>query len=165
MKKTVQILWPLSVLLLVIQAINYYPDLPDMMASHFDTDGTPNTYSPKTDFIIIWYSLIVFLNIWVVLPKIIVKKLPPEFINIPNKEYWLASEERKDVLVGIVSTMMKGIFIASNCIMLYAFYYTVRINLGHKMDSNIGWMIIVILGIVAGSIFYMIKKTKKPSEV
>lgn len=161
MKTIVQILWWLTVILLIVQSLYYYPELPSSMASHFDSAGHPDSYAPKTQFIAIWYLLIVFLNIWVLLPRILMKKLPPEFINVPNKAYWLASPERRAELGRVISTVLEIIFIAVNILMLYAFYYTVMVNLGRPPAFSIGWMIMVVLAIVALSIFYMMRVTRR----
>ncbi|MEZ5360069.1 MAG: DUF1648 domain-containing protein [Candidatus Zixiibacteriota bacterium] len=163
MTKIVQILWWMTIALLIAQSLYYYPLLPESMASHFDGQGTPDSYAPKSQFIIIWYCLIVFLNIWVILPRILMKKLPVELINVPNKAYWVSTPERRMELARMVSTVMEIIFVAVNLLMLYAFYYTVMVNLGQAPAFSIGWMIIVVLAIVAMSIFYMVRRTRMPA--
>lgn len=163
MMKIVQILWWLTILLLVGQALYYYPLLPDSMASHFDEQGHPDGYAPKTQFIIIWWFLVVFLNIWVFIPRILMKKLPPDIINVPNKAYWMATPERKMELARLLSMVMEIIFIAVNGLMVYGFYYTVMVNLGEAPTLAIGWMIIVVFGITAFAIYYMIQRARKPA--
>ncbi|MCK5126896.1 MAG: DUF1648 domain-containing protein [candidate division Zixibacteria bacterium] len=162
MRKTVQLLWLITLLLLIGQAFYFYPDLPAMMASHFDSNGNPNDYSSKSSFYILWAFLIVFMNVWVLMPKVLFTKLPASMINVPNKQFWLANDERRQELAKIVGTVLQAIFSGVNVLMLYAFYYTVQINLGQKKDSGFEWQIIILLALIAFSVYYLIKRTKTP---
>ena len=46
-------LFLLLVLFAVLQCVHVYPQLPDVMASHFDARGTPNGWQPKHAFFIL----------------------------------------------------------------------------------------------------------------
>ena len=43
--------------LCILQALYYYPELPEKVASHFDLDGNPNAWSSK-QFFIAFYSIV-----------------------------------------------------------------------------------------------------------
>lgn len=77
-----------------VQIAYYFPRLPDVVASHFNAAGTPNSWEPKQLFL--WLYVIVLLAITAVgllVPRVILT-VPPEMINLPNKDYWLAPERR-----------------------------------------------------------------------
>lgn len=77
------------------QAIWYYPQLPEKVASHSGPSGQPDAWSTKKFFITIYIlttggcALILFL-ISFGLPKI-----PVSLINLPKKDYWLSLGRRK----------------------------------------------------------------------
>ena len=77
-----------------VQIAYYYPQLPDVMASHFDISGAPNSWQPKSVFFGLFSFIYVFLAVvfWT-LPHLIMVT-PPSLINMPNKAFWLAPERR-----------------------------------------------------------------------
>ncbi|MDD4050706.1 MAG: DUF1648 domain-containing protein [candidate division Zixibacteria bacterium] len=147
MNRLLKILWPLSVATLVIQAIYYHPLLSERIASHFDLKGNPDGWSSKESFFVLWYLMIVFLNVWVPLVGVLVRKLPPSMVNIPHREYWLATEGRKAHVRDVVFVMMAGIFTGVNVILAMVFHQLARFNLGQspRADGNIIWVILPVV--------------------
>lgn len=79
---------------LAAQSLYYFPNLPDLMASHFDAFGRPNGWMSKnTYFLFEFVLLVLMIGNFSLLPSII-GLLPDRFINIPNRNYWLAPERR-----------------------------------------------------------------------
>lgn len=168
MSRLLKILWPLSVAALVVQAVYYYPLLPERIASHFDMKGNPNGWSSKESFLVLWYLMIVFLNVWVPLVGVLVRKLPPSMINIPHREYWLATEERKARVREAVFVMMAGIFAGVNLLLAVVFRQLARFNLGQaaRADGQIIWVIlpvIIVFAIAYPLVQFRVKKER--SEV
>lgn len=88
---------PIFVLLAAaaVQIAYYFPRLPATVASHFDAAGVPNRFEPKGTFLELYVVLLVFLAaIYLVLPRLLLV-MPPQYVNLPNKEYWLAPERRE----------------------------------------------------------------------
>jgi len=78
-----------------LQIAYYYPRLPALVASHFDVSGMPNRYEPKATFLVLYVGVLVGLAVvYVVIPRLMLA-LPVEYINLPNKAYWLAPERRE----------------------------------------------------------------------
>ncbi len=77
------------------QAAYYYPLMPERVASHFDAAGRADGWMPKDGFFL-FYALIVTLMsaIFTVLPRFVLR-FPDSMINLPNKDYWLASKRRE----------------------------------------------------------------------
>jgi uncharacterized membrane protein len=81
--------------LAALQIAYYFPRLPAMVASHFDAAGTPNAFAPKSMFLELYVVvLLVLAVISLVLPRVVLT-VPPEYINLPNKDYWLAPARRE----------------------------------------------------------------------
>jgi hypothetical protein len=69
--------------------------LPPQMASHFDASGVADGGMATEAYLrfIALFGAILPL-VWVVLPQLI-RYLPAQFINLPNRDYWMAPERRE----------------------------------------------------------------------
>lgn len=78
-----------------VQIAYYFPRLPATVASHFDALGEPNRFEPKGVFLELYVVVLLLLAaIYLVLPRLMLV-MPAEYINLPNKDYWLAPERRE----------------------------------------------------------------------
>lgn len=85
----------------IAQSVFYYSSLPDIMASHFDGAGNPNGWMSKSFFFVFQGAvLLLIIGISLFLPKL-VKKTPYKWVNLPNKDYWLAKERRDETIITI----------------------------------------------------------------
>ena len=77
-------------LLVLYAAIHFafaYQQLPDVVASHFNARGAANGWQPKSAFFTVFVGVGVLAALFgFVIPQIIFA-LPPQLINLPNKEY------------------------------------------------------------------------------
>ncbi|MBN2566278.1 MAG: DUF1648 domain-containing protein [Candidatus Eisenbacteria bacterium] len=88
----------LIAVLAAFQMIHYHPLMPERMAVHFGASGSPNGWSERTAFVVLFGSveaLIVLLGLG--LPALI-GRMPVNLINIPNRHYWFAEERRQETL-------------------------------------------------------------------
>jgi uncharacterized membrane protein len=83
-------------LLGILQCVHVYPQLPNVMASHFTGRGVPNGFQPKSAFFCLIGVIVALCAIPAFLVPRRLPKLPPEKINLPYKSYWLAPERRED---------------------------------------------------------------------
>ena len=94
--------------LMVAHAIYHYTILPDRIATHFGLWGEPDAWGSKSVFFI-WYGIIGLLLVgtwaWVK------RRLTPghtSWLNIPNKEYWLAPERQAETLSWLRTGLLLG---------------------------------------------------------
>lgn len=114
-------LWGASLGAAVIQAAWAYPDLPERFASHFDASGQPNGWSTKGMFYAIWALCVVAANIAPLTVGGMIRSLPASIVNMPRKDYWFATPERKEQAIGVLeATLCWGLFFV-NLILLMAF--------------------------------------------
>src|SRR5467141_445300 len=76
----------------------YYAQLPDVVASHFNGREVPNGWQTKPAFFGLFAAvsvLIAFIGFGI--PRIIAS-VPPQLINLPNKQYWLAAEHLAETM-------------------------------------------------------------------
>src|SRR5215469_1218005 len=121
-------LFLLLVAFAVLQCVHVYPQLPDVMASHFDAHGTPNGWQPKSAFFILIAVVILICTI----PAFIVPRRLPSMstdkINLPNKSYWLSPERREETW-RFFRVQMAWWGCALLFILLYAMFQAINANL------------------------------------
>jgi uncharacterized membrane protein len=124
----------------------YYPELPERMASHFTASGQANAFMPKADFVKLHLVIVGLLVVLFLLVPMLITRLPPSMINLPNKDYWLAPERRASTgrtlqgfLVGYGNVML--------LFLLVVFGEAMRASLTAVPQlSNRVWFMMVVLG-------------------
>jgi uncharacterized membrane protein len=108
----------------------YYAVLPARVASEFDLSGEPKSWMAKGTFMIFNATLLFVLPIFVIAMGWICTKLPKWMIDLPNKDYWLAPEQKAETSASIFSFML---WLACGIeLFLTLILWTVyRANLGH----------------------------------
>ncbi len=71
-------------------------ELPSRVASHFRPGGRPDSFMPRDAYETWVLALVVGLPILLVLAHSLVRYLPARFVNLPNREHWLAPERRAE---------------------------------------------------------------------
>jgi uncharacterized membrane protein len=89
------ILYFVLLLLGIMQWAHVYPQLPNVMASHFTARGIPNGWQSKPVFFLLMAIVIVVTAVPAFLVPRRLPSMPPDKINLPNKSYWLAPEHRE----------------------------------------------------------------------
>ncbi|MGB2662657.1 MAG: DUF1648 domain-containing protein [Candidatus Acidiferrum sp.] len=112
----------------ILRCAYVYPELPDVMASHFNAYGEPNGWQPKPAFFI----LIAVVILTPAIPAFIVPRrfpsIPADKINLPNKSYWLAPERREETW-RFLSAQMAWFGCALLFLLLYAMSQAIDVNL------------------------------------
>src|SRR5688572_25688071 len=70
--------------------------LPPVVASHFGPSGEPDAWMSRGAFACFTLLPLGVVLIVSFLAPLLVEKLPPALINLPNKEYWLTPERRSE---------------------------------------------------------------------
>jgi len=114
-----------------------YPQLPDLMASHFNAGGVATSFMPKAGFFGLFLFVMIFASIPAFLVPWQIAALPNNKINLPNKEYWLAPERRAET-IQYIGMRMGWFGCALLAFLLYGFHFAVSANLrpDHTFDST-----------------------------
>jgi uncharacterized membrane protein len=123
--------WVFAALLaaVVLQALVYYPRLPERMASHFNGAGQAIGWSSKARFFgLHTFVVAVVTACFAILPAWI-QRLPARLINLPNKDYWLAPERQGATMAG-VSAALTWFGCAVLIFILALTRLVIRVNLG-----------------------------------
>ncbi|MGB2592504.1 MAG: DUF1648 domain-containing protein [Candidatus Acidiferrum sp.] len=147
-------------LLLAISAglyfASYYPLLPDVVASHFNVNGLPNGWQSKPLFFVFFVSasligvFLVFGVPW------LVRRMPIEMVNLPNKRYWFGPEQLK-ATNEFVASWFAWLGCASFVVILLTFNYAVQSNLHPDRRPDPSHMSYPLLGFGAFTILWVIR--------
>lgn len=76
------------------QAVYYFGQLPAVMATHFDGNGVPDGWMTKGSFFTLEFALMCVICVEFLGLPWMIERMPDQWINLPNKSYWLAPERR-----------------------------------------------------------------------
>ncbi len=71
---------------------------PAVVASHFDASGAPNGFMPREAYLLFMLGAVIGLPLILLLPYFLLGWVPARFINLPNRDYWLADERSADTI-------------------------------------------------------------------
>jgi hypothetical protein len=147
----------------VARVLLVWDDLPSTVASHFDSQGRPDVFSSKEEFFIV-YGLamgLVFSSLLVAIP--LLKVIPPKYINIPHKEYWLAG--RLDEARAKMAKALWWMCLATALLSTGVLEFVLRSNLkGTPFPSNSMLVLMVVyLGFTVVWLFQLMTSFKPPS--
>nr|WP_303652436.1 DUF1648 domain-containing protein [Paludisphaera mucosa] len=83
---------------LVVAVAATYSRLPARVASHFAADGRADGWSSRPAYAAILLLGAAAVAIFCAVPVNLARVVPDEMINLPNREYWLAPERRRETL-------------------------------------------------------------------
>jgi serine/threonine-protein kinase len=137
------------------------------MASHFNARGVANGWQTKSAF----FSVLIGVSVLAAvvgfgIPRIITL-LPPEFINLPNKRYWLAPERRAETM-----DFLNGYFAWFGCalfaVILFTIDFAIKANLHpeRRRDATLIWCVMAgfLAFVVVSSIWMMAKFLRPPQD-
>lgn len=75
--------------------------LPDVVASHFVAGGVANGFMPRGQYLGFMLALVVGVPSVLFFAGRLAARLPVRFINLPNRQYWLAPERRAATLASL----------------------------------------------------------------
>jgi uncharacterized membrane protein len=125
-----------------MDAAYHYPLLPARVASHFGASGQADGWMPKDAFMVMNASLLLFTAVLMGSIQTLVRYLPDDSINLPNKEYWLAPE-RRALTMNIVGSYFLWFAVATNTLLAAILHLVYRANLssGNGLNS-LTWIIL-----------------------
>lgn len=137
-------------LLALLQNAWYYPRLPETVAIHFNAAGKADSWASKTHATLLMLGLQIFLPAFLLLISQLTRHLPIQLINLPNREYWLASE-RKEATLQYVERFTWWIAMATSLWILVVNHLTYMANVSRDSLNLIPFLVglVIYLTLVA----------------
>jgi uncharacterized membrane protein len=124
-----KLVFGVMVIYAAIHFFSYYSQLPAVVASHFDVHGAANGWQTKEAFFVVFAGVTILAAILVFVLPALIAIVPRQFVNLPNKDYWL-SPERVATSHQFLSTWFAWYGCAVYGVIFVAFDYAVKSNLG-----------------------------------
>jgi uncharacterized membrane protein len=105
-----------------------YPLLTEVMASHFDQHGIANGWETKQTFFEMFGGLTILSAILVFGLGKLIAVMPAQFINLPNRQYWLGPGQR-GASISYLDSWFAWFGCAVYAVIVVAFDYAVETNL------------------------------------
>lgn len=123
----------------VVFVLAAHHKLPERIPVHFDLEGNANRTADKAEFLIVNLALAVVLFLSFGVVAILVDRIPARFINLPNKDYWLAPERRKESIMRFNAWYL-WMGNLSVVFMLYVSCQVYRTGIGQAEKLQFGWL-------------------------
>ena len=167
-RSTLKYLWICSIIVLIWQGYSSYSKLPERFATHFDISGNPDGWSSRKGFFTAWYSLLLGMNaMWLLAALLIPRTLSKTrswMLSIPNRDYWLATDERKKECARLLNTMMFGISFLTNLMWSVIYHGIIQSSIETKIHFPI-WAMFVVVGVMLiFTLIFLLTAFRKPAE-
>ena len=147
----------------MLQVIYYYPQMPDVVASHFDGRGAPNGWASRNGFFGIYLAMILILiAVFVLVPRW--AESGSRFaMKIPHRDYWLAPE-RIEQTRAFLRRQMLVIGSAHLLLMIYAIQLAIMANfeLEPRLHPSIGWALALYFVALVAWLIHLFRYFRKP---
>ena len=152
MKKLLALIFLANVILIVIMIFT----LPSRVAIHFVSGGMPDSWMAREGFILFLFSIELPLFILFLIAPALSLKVPPRWINIQNKDYWLRDENRSDLkrkLVSLISEFGCALFL----LFLFVALLTIDANFSDPVRLKEAYFFPVFIIFMAYVIYWALK--------
>ncbi len=146
----------------VIQVIHYYPQMPDVVASHWDGLGAPNAWSSRGGFFALYLGIVLMLVVIFELVPVWSEKRSKFGMKIPNHDYWLAPQ-RIESTRAFFRRQMYLMGIAHLALSIYAIQLAILANFSDepRLHPSIGWALLIYFVFLAGWLLHFFLHFKK----
>lgn len=150
---------------LAAQCLFYYPNLPAIVATHFDDFGRPNSLMPKDLFMIFELALLCLILSETFLIPFVIERLPTRMINIPNRTYWLADENRSAMFASIRSRFeILGVLLVAFFIVVNQIVFRSNVSRVPLPVWQFAGAFIIFIGAVIAWLIGFVRKFRIPAN-
>lgn len=130
--------------------------LPDQVAIHFGGGGMPDSWASKEFNAAIFLVLEVPFFLMFYYAHTLARGGPSRFLNIPNKQYWLRSDNQPLLEKKI------GFYMAEFGVAIFVFFFcitslTIEANLNDPVKLNETWFMAVFVGFMLYTLFWLFR--------
>jgi hypothetical protein len=149
-----------SCLMGVFLAVYYYLRLPAEIAVHFGANGRGDSLGGSEFYLFLNTGLHVSLTmLFLLIPKYL-HKMPPSLLNLPNKSYWLKTENLEEAR-RLLNRLMSMFGASVNLYLILAGYLSYRANLVTPPRLDVTVFLLITFLFVVWSIIWTVMLFKE----
>jgi len=151
------------IVLALAQVFYYYPQLPQVVASHFDGAGVANGWSSRDVFIGIYLAMIALLIlVFVVVPRWAVRR-GSFALKIPHRDYWLAPQRIAQTRAFFFRYMM-AMGVLHLLLTIFVMQLAILANLRQdaSLDAGMYWALGLYFAVISAALLYFFMHFRKP---
>ncbi len=145
----------LVILVTIEETVRLWFVTPAVMAAHFNIVGLPDRFVSKAAFFGFQIEIEVITTAVAVVSRILLVILPVEFINMPNRNYWL-SPDRRTATVERLGSFLDSLFSVIMLATLAGFELAVAANLRTPIFFDARLMGLAIAGMTVFAILSLV---------
>ncbi len=151
------------VALAIVQTVFYYPQMPDVVASHWDGLGAPNGWSGRSAFFGLYLAMIALLVVVFVYSPKWTERHPRFGMKIPHAEYWLAPE-RIEHTRHFIRLQMRLIGIVHLLLAISVMQLAIQANFDDppRLHSSIAWALVIYFVALIGWLIHFFRHFRRP---
>ncbi len=154
MHRTSKALWALSAALLLGLLIYLQSTLPETIPTHFNIRGEADHFGKKSQFLALMGIIALFMNLLFLALRMGIGRMSNALINWPNKDWWMATPERQELMHVRVRQMLEVAAIVAN------FTFIIVLGMTAGLSSTLG------MGLIAAAVgvhlFFLYALTRRP---
>ncbi|HRL22631.1 MAG TPA: DUF1648 domain-containing protein [Alcaligenes sp.] len=104
-----------------------HPALPQLIASHFTTQGVADGFMERDQYVTVMIALMILLPLGCALLGALFTKLPDQAIRIPRRSYWLNPERRQESL-SYLSNWLQSLSLLLIALLAFVHWSILRAN-------------------------------------
>ena len=154
--RVIKSIWILSLFIFTFVLLYGYYLLPDAVCISFDLKGNPTDYIERKKAFYGFASVFAFFNILVVFLDRFFLLIPNRIKPVPNKAYWLSTEETNQALNFVLSDWFYSFLTIINLCFIIIYYAFTKIN--RDFQSSIlqySWVLPVCSILIAAWVIYL----------
>ena len=150
-------------LLVIFAALHfsaYYSQLPDVVESHFGSRGNPIGWQTKPVFFAFLIGVTVLASLFTFGIPALIRALPIELFNVPNKKYWFAAERREsslDFITGWFAWFGCAVFLVAS----YAFEFAIQANLHRGRVAHPERLLYTIVAFLLFTLLWIVRMFRR----
>ena len=133
------------VLALAIRIALVWSELPDSMASHFGAGGRPDAFMSRGGFFVAMGLIGGGSVAAVFAAPLLLRITPTRLLNLPNREYWLANDERRDVALDRLAGVLGWMGAATTALLVISTELTIQANLEKRNLDEATFVVFLVL--------------------
>lgn len=129
--------------------------LPPVVASHFGTGGAANGFAGRGAYTMLMIAMVIGVPGLVASSIWLVRTLPPQLVNLPNKRYWLAPERRAATLEALASLSLR-FAVALAVFLCFVHWLVVRANAVQPPTFPESWFFVGLAGFGVATLAWIV---------